>query len=468
MGVEEIQATENNVVVVVMVPFPAQGHLNQLLHLSRLISSYNIPVHYVATTTHTRQAKLRIQGWDPLSPDSQLIHFHEFPTPDFQSPPPNPNASTKFPAHLQPSFDAALLLREPVAAVISELSLSARRLVVVYDSIFPSVIQDIASIPNGEAYSFHSVSTFCISSYYWDMVGKPVGMDDDIDKHIPHGGILTTMTSEMRELVNSQHEYRKYSSGALFNTCRAIEAPFLDVLAKVNDKQWPIGPFNPVELCKNSKKQGYNHLDWLDNQAPNSVIYVSFGTTTTLTNEQIHAIAVGLENSGQKFIWVLRDADKGDIFVGDTRVCELPEGYEERITLKGQGIILRGWAPQLEILAHVSTGGFMSHCGWNSCMESMSMGVPMATWPMHSDQPHNALLITKVLKVGVVVKDWAHRDELVESLTVKKAVKELMASKEGEGLRRRVVELGTAIRRSVAEGGDTHKEFDGFIAHICR
>ncbi|KAK1397488.1 Glycosyltransferase [Heracleum sosnowskyi] len=461
-----MQANEN--VAVVMVPFPAQGHLNQLLHLSRLISSYNIPVHYVATATHSRQAKLRIQGWDPLSTESQLIHFHDFPTPDFQSPPPNPLSSVKFPSHLQPSFNAALLLREPVAAVLSELSPSAKRVVVIYDSIIPSVIQDVASIPNGEAYSFQSVSTFCISSYYWEMVGKPLGMDDDIDKEIPSGGILTTMTSEMMELLMSQSEYRKYSSGTLFNTCRAIEAPFLDVLAKVNDKQWAIGPFNPVELCKNATKQRYNYFDWLDNQASNTVIYVSFGTTTTLTNEQIHAIAVGLENSGQKFIWVLRDADKGDIFVGDTRVCQLPEGYEERIKLKGQGFILRGWAPQLEILAHVSTGGFMSHCGWNSCMESMSMGVPIAAWPMHSDQPHNALLVTKILKMGVVVKDWAHWDELVDSLKIEKAVKELMASKEGEELRKRAMELGTAIKRSMAEGGDTQREFDGFIAHICR
>ncbi|KAL1815189.1 hypothetical protein ACET3Z_017763 [Daucus carota] len=464
MGVQDMQANEN--VVVVMVPFPAQGHLNQLLHLSRLISSYNIPVHYVASATHSRQARLRIQGWDPLSTHSQLIHFHEFPTPAFHSPDPNPHDPVKFPSHLQPSFDAALLLRQPVASVLSELSPTVKRLVVIYDSIIPSVIQDVASIPNGEAYSFQSVSTFCISSYYWGMVGKPLGMDDDVVNQIPSGGITTMMTQEMMELLNSQSEYREYSSGALFNTCRAIEAPFLDVLEKVNAKQWAIGPFNPVEVCKAKKR--YSYSDWLDNQAPDSVIYVSFGTTTSLTNEQIHAIAVGLENSGQKFIWVLRDADRGDIFVGDTRVCQLPEGYEERIKLKGQGIILRDWAPQLEILAHASTGGFMSHCGWNSCMESMSMGVPMATWPMHSDQPHNALLVTKVLKMGVVVKDWAHWDEFVESLTIEKAVKELMASKQGEELRRRAVELSTAMKRSMAEGGDTHKEFGDFISHICR
>ncbi|KAL8098069.1 zeatin O-glucosyltransferase-like [Apium graveolens] len=460
------QANENDKnVVVVMVPFPAQGHLNQLLHLSRLISSYDIHVHYVGTITHCRQAKIRVHGWNPVF-TSHMIHFHEVPTPAFSSPPPNPHASLKFPSHLQPSFDAALLLREPVAALVSLLSPTARRVIVIHDSFIPSIIQDVVSIPNVKAYSFQPVSTFLIACYYSEIVGKPLAIDDDVARKLPRRG--TTMTSEMMQLVNRQKRHHKYSSGVLFDTCRAIEAPFLDVLAKVNAKQWAIGPFNPVEVCNKSTDQRHNCLEWLDNQAPDSVIYVSFGTTTTLTNEQIHALASGLEKSDQKFVWVLRDADKGDIFTGNTRVCQLPKGYEERIKAKGQGKILRDWAPQLEILAHVSTGGFMSHCGWNSCMESMTMGVPMATWPMHSDQPHNALLVTEVLKIGVVVKDWTLCNELVESQTIEKAVKELMASEEGEKIRKRAMELGTAVKRSVAEGGDTHREFDDFIEHICR
>lgn len=353
-----------------------------------------------------------------------------------------------------------------MAALVSLLSPTARRVIVIHDSFIPSVIQDVVSIPNVEAYSFQPISAFWIACNYSEMVGKPLPIDDDVARKLPRKG--TTMTSEMTELVNRQKRYHKYRSGVLFDTCRAIEGPFLDVLAKVNAKQWAIGPFNPVEICKKSTEQRHSCLEWLDNQAPDSVIYVSFGTTTTLTNEQIHSLAVGLENSGHKFVWVLRDADKGDIFTGNSRECQLPKGYEERIRIKGQGMILRDWAPQLDILGHVSTGGFMSHCGWNSCMESMTMGVPMATWPMHSDQPHNALLVTKVLKIGVVVKDWAcskSSDELVESLTIEKAIKELMASKE---IRRRAVQLGTSVKRSVAEGGDSRREFDDFITHICR
>ena len=71
-------------------------------------------------------------------------------------------------------------------------------------------------------------------------------------------------------------------------------------------------------------------MEWLNKQEPKSVLYVSFGTTTFVEEEQIRELAIGLEKSGAKFIWVLRDADKGDIFdeVGVRRL-QLPLGFEE-------------------------------------------------------------------------------------------------------------------------------------------
>ncbi|KAL0334316.1 UNVERIFIED_CONTAM: Zeatin O-glucosyltransferase [Sesamum angustifolium] len=110
----------------------------------------------------------------------------------------------------------------------------------------------------------------------------------------------------------------------------------------------------------------------------------------------------------------------------------------------------------------------MSHCGWNSCIESISMGVPIATWPMHSDQPINAVFVTKVLRIGVEVKDWARRDEVVPSSTVENALRRLMASDEGDEMRKRAQELGAAVRNSVMEGGSSSKEMDSFITHITR
>ncbi|XP_073157274.1 zeatin O-glucosyltransferase-like [Henckelia pumila] len=465
-------------VVVLMVPLPAQGHLNQLLQLSRLIAAYNIPVYYVSTATHNRQAKLRVHGWDPLSASN--VHFRELPTPEFASPPLNPNAANKFPAHLQPLFNSISQLRQPFAALLRSLSrIAAQRIVIIHDSMMSSVVQDFVSIPNAESYVFHSVSAFAIFCYFWEETEKTfTQLDDNKLRELQIPSLEDCFTEEFMELIAREHKCVGLSSGSLFNSSREFEGKFMGFIEKMsesssqNKKHWAIGPFNPVNLTrKNEDGSRHESLKWLDKQPPKSVVFVSFGTTTSLPDEQIKNLATGLEQSEVKFIWVFRDADRGDInsVAGSDqdrirRSCELPdEGLIEE-----RGMILRDWAPQLEILNHSATGGFMSHCGWNSCMESISMGVPIAAWPMHSDQPRNAVLITQVLKIGITVKDWARRHEVVEAGTISMALRRLMLSEEGEEMRRRAAELGGAVRRSVEEGGVTRLEFDSFISHVRR
>ncbi|KAI3788239.1 hypothetical protein L2E82_00999 [Cichorium intybus] len=458
---------ENSGVVVVMVPFVAQGHLNQLLHLSRLLSSYNLPIHIIGTATHNRQAKARLYGWDPTSDIN--IHFHEFQIPQFDSPPPNPNSTTKFPSHLIPSFRASLHLRDPFAQLVTEISPSARRVIVIHDYLMSTVVQDVVSFSNVEAYVFHSASAFTTFSFGWEEKGRPCL--DDSESHMQ----LTKLPNfedlippDFLEFVMSHYDCKKFNSGNLHDTCKVIDGKFVDLLSKEgpsgSTKQWAMGPFNPVAISDN-EKLGKRHksLEWLDKQAQDSVIYVSFGTTTSLSDEQIQELATGLENSQHKFIWVLRDADKGDVFDDEVRRVELPKGFEER--LEERGLVVREWAPQLEILAHPATGGFMSHCGWNSSMESITMGVPIVAWPMHSDQPGNATLITEVLKIGLSIRDWERRDEIVTSSTIEESIQKLMASDE---IRKRAAKLGEDVRRSVEEGGVTRIEIDSFISHVTR
>ncbi|CDP14134.1 unnamed protein product [Coffea canephora] len=461
---------ETHEVTVVMVPLPLQGHLNQLLHLSRLISSYNIPVHYVGTATHTRQAKVRVQGWDPLAISN--IHFHEFSTPSYEAPPPDPNAPTKFPTQLIPVLNASVKLREPVHALLQQLSSTTRRLVVICDSVTPYVIKDVGLIPNAESYTFISISAFAIYTFSWEQEGKPRVFEPEILEALESlPSHESSIPQEVTDFLKLQKESMPIISGDLYNTCRFIEGPYLDLLAKAktadSHKQWAVGPFNPVEINgqKNTEQRHYC-LEWLDKQGPNSVIFVCFGSNTSVSHEEAAQIAIGLEKSGQKFIWILKDGDQGDIFKGEVRRAQLPGGFEERT--EGRGIIVRDWAPQLEILGHSSTGGFMSHCGWNSCMESISMGVPVAAWPMHSEQPRNAIILEKVLKIGLSVRDWSRRDELVTSMAVENAVRRLMDSAEGEEMRQRAKELSKAVKDSVMEGGTSRLEMDSFIAHIRR
>ncbi|KAL8557551.1 hypothetical protein ACS0TY_004844 [Phlomoides rotata] len=450
-------------IVVITVPFPAQGHLNQLLQLSCLVSSYGIPVHYVGSAIHNRQAKVRINGLD--TQDVSNIIFHDIPTPPFECPPPDPNSMNKFPAQLQPAWDATLKLRQPVAAYIRDMASKFRRVVVVHDPLMAYVVQDVASILNAESYAFNSTSAFCQIYNIWESLGKPFPIQPP--KELP--GFKETLTDDTLYFGFLQSEHFANRAGDIYNTCRLIEAPYMEALEseEYNDNRnsWAIGPILPSPT-KISAENQHKCLEWLDKQEPKSVIYVSFGTTVSLSDEQIKELALGLEQSKVKFLWVLRDADKGDVFDEQVRRAQLPEGFEESV--EGVGMVVRDWAPQPQILAHSSTGGFMSHCGWNSCIESITMGVPIAAWPMHSDQPRNASLITDILKVGLVVREWTPTMELVKASTIENVVRRLMASEEGDEIRKRAEELGATVRQATEPGGASRLELDSFIAHITR
>ncbi|KAL5550306.1 hypothetical protein UlMin_000482 [Ulmus minor] len=444
-------------VLVVMVAFPAQSHLNQSLHLSRLISAYNIPVYYFNTATHNRQATLRIHGWNPTS--NENIKFHDLVNPSpFSSPDPQ----------LRDIFYSS----DYLTSFLNQLSSKARRLIVIYDSAMTPVVHGVSPISNAEFYSFSTGSAYVILLFIWEQMGKPsLGIDVNMiaPEELPPAEesfdkAFIDYFGPIVELLE------KVKSGNLFNTTRVMEGVYMDILDKISPdkKNYAIGPLNPLTFLEQKASNGRHMcLEWLDKQAPNSVVYVSFGTTGTMSDEQIKELALGLKQSQHKFIWVLRDADKIDVFAEDQgRKLELPEGYEESV--KSQGIVVRDWAPQLEILAHSSTGGFLSHCGWGSVMESISMGVPMGIWPMIYDQPRVAVLVTKFLKVGIVVREWKHRNEVATSTVVATGIRKLMASKGGDEIRMRAAEMGGAVRRSMDDNGASRLDLDSFIGHITR
>lgn len=438
-------------VTVMVVPFLEQSHLSQLLRLSCLISSRDIPVHYISSSTHNRQVRLRCNQLD-----MERVHFHDLPI-NFPSPPPDPNSISKKPTHLAPVYRASSQLRQPFNQILHDISATSKRIVIIHDYLTKYVIQDAVSIANTETYAYCAISAFSLLSF----------RDPEKLKRVESGIEIPEFPPPSRHTNSANIEIPKFeSTGMLINTSRLIEPSYIDLLHKVGGfkNQWTVAPLHPVTKHRNPDKKD-TCLNWLDKQEPKSVIYVSFGNTTTLKDEQIQELAMGLEQSKVKFIWVLRNADRGDIFKEDdfTNRIELPEGFEKRN--EDTGLIVRGWAPQLEILGHPSIGGFMSHCGWNSCMESMTMGAPIAAWPMHTDQPYNAVLVCDVLKAGVLVKKWTHMEEVVEASFVRDAVRTLMSSEEGDEMRNRARSIGD---RFDGEDGGFGIELESFLAHIAR
>ncbi|CAA0812771.1 UDP-glycosyltransferase 73B1 [Striga hermonthica] len=324
-------------------------------------------------------------------------------------------------------------------------------------------VQDLAALPNVELFIFRSISAFSVASWEPDILPQL-----PLRRHVIDGvpSLDGYYPPSFAQFLALQTAARTAFSGEIYNSCREIEGFALDPLEgrmrREGKRFFAAGPFNPVGGEFGSGPR-HRCLDWLDRQAAGTVVLVSFGTTCSFTEEQVGEVAKGLERSGQSFVWVVREADRADIFAAPAaeggsfgrRKNGWEEGFEERV--RDRGILVRDWAPQLQILAHPSTGGFVSHCGWNSCLESISMGVPMATWAQHSDQPANAALITKVLNVGIEIKKWTREDELVSSRTIEMAVRELMSSSD---IRKNAAELGKIVRRSVMEGGTSRKEMD--------
>ncbi|KAL3370060.1 hypothetical protein AABB24_007212, partial [Solanum stoloniferum] len=239
----------NHVVTIVMVPFPAQGHLNQLLQLSCLISSYGLPVYYVCSATHNRQARIRANALNPS--DIAKIHFHDLPTPEFDSPSPDFNALSKFPSHLQPLWDASMLLREPIASFLGDISSKAKRVIVVHDLLMSYNVQDVSSLPNVESYVFNCISvftSFCLQSLSGGRMS--IQHEEELLKKLP--SLEGIATDEARDFSASQRRYMDIRSGDIYNTSKVIEGKFLDLLAQVasdqNKKNWEIGPVLPTRL----------------------------------------------------------------------------------------------------------------------------------------------------------------------------------------------------------------------------
>ncbi|XP_027335281.1 hydroquinone glucosyltransferase-like [Abrus precatorius] len=222
-----------------------------------------------------------------------------------------------------------------------------------------------------------------------------------------------------------------------------------------NAPVYPVGPI--IQTRPISEKNMLECMRWLEKQSPNSVFYVSFGSGGSLSQQQLNELALGLELSGQKFLWVLRPPN--DVADGAYLVAAkdhdplqfLPNGFLERI--KEQGLIVPSWAPQIQILSHASTGGFLTHCGWNSILESILMGVPMVTWPLFAEQGMNAVLLTDDLKVALRPK--FNENGIAEKGEISKVIKGLMMGAEGNEIRQRIEKLKDTATNALKEDGSS-------------
>ncbi|KAF8112994.1 hypothetical protein N665_0058s0091 [Sinapis alba] len=247
----------------------------------------------------------------------------------------------------------------------------------------------------------------------------------------------------------------KEAKGILLNSFVDLEPNAIKALQEPAPHKPPVYPIGPLVNTGSSCANGNECLNWLDNQPLGSVLYVSFGSGGTLTCEQLSELAFGLEESGKRFIWVIRSPSgiaNSSFFNSNSQtdpLTFLPPGFLDRT--KGKGLVVPSWAPQIQILAHPSTGGFLTHCGWNSSLESIVNGVPLLAWPLYAEQKTNALLLVEDVRVAVRAKN--SEDMIVRKEEVVRVVKRLMEGEEGKAIRNQMKELKEGAVRVLREDG---------------
>ncbi|KAF9624154.1 hypothetical protein IFM89_008092 [Coptis chinensis] len=218
----------------------------------------------------------------------------------------------------------------------------------------------------------------------------------------------------------------------------------------------PIGPL----LANSGMGQSLGHfwpedstcLDWLNQQPDRSVVYVAFGSLTIFDQVQFQELAYGLELSKQQFLWVVRP----DMTKGSSE--PYPEGFKARVATQGQMV---GWAPQQKVLSHPSIACFLSHCGWNSTMESAHNGVPFLCWPYFADQFQNQRQICDVWKVGLELKK--NENGIIARDEIKEKVNALLGN---EGIRSKISKLKETVAKSLSHGGSSANNFTKFVNGI--
>ncbi|GLJ07785.1 hypothetical protein SUGI_0074050 [Cryptomeria japonica] len=273
-----------------------------------------------------------------------------------------------------------------------------------------------------------------------------------------------------------RHQEIGNCSGILINTFNELEPLYVQHLKTLTGKPvWAIGPVHPQNLSSgagNVNTRGkmadideQELVCWLASHSPRSVVYVSFGSFTALSEEQTHALARGLEASEQSFVWTIKEPLKIESASSESETDRistyLPEGFLERT--KGRGLIIRGWAPQLVILSHLSVGAFISHCGWNSAIESISLGVPILAWPMFGDQHFNSKLFAEL---GVGIQFCQNRDEIPKEESIKKAVTMALTGDKREEMRENAEKLKSMATNAVKLEGSSATDLRAFVSEM--
>ncbi|OVA03618.1 UDP-glucuronosyl/UDP-glucosyltransferase [Macleaya cordata] len=435
---------------VLMFPWLAHGHISPFLELAIKLTQRNFYIYFCSTPINLSSIKQQLTHHHETTTilfNPSLIQLIDLHLPSLPNLPPHYHTTKSLPPHLMSTLKKALDLSTPS---FSNLLSTINPDLLIYDFIQPWA-PTAASRLNIPAIQFLSTGA-AFFSFFLHLLENPavkfpfpsIYLTDYEERRVSQIMSYSDGLKDRDRLIQS---INRSSNIVLIKTFREIEGNYIDYLSSSVGKEFvPVGPLvhEPPDFDNQMKK----FSEWLVKKEKSSVVFVSFGSEYFMSKEEVEEIAYGLELSKVNFIWVIRFPEEEDNMRKISLHEVLPEGFMERVGVKG--MVVEGWAPQAKILVNCKIGGFVSHCGWSSVMESMKFGVPVIAMPMHLDQPLNARLVVE-LGLGVEVQRGGDGGCRFEREEVAKVIKEVVMEKEGEEVRRRAREISEKMREKGEE-----------------
>ncbi|KAG4954768.1 7-deoxyloganetin glucosyltransferase-like [Glycine soja] len=463
----------------VCVPHPTQGHINPMLKLAKLLHFKGFHITFV-NTEYTHKRLLKSRGPDSIK---GLPSFRFETIPD-GLPEPLVDATQHIPSLCDSTRRTCLphfrnLLTKindsdapPVSCIVSDgvmsFTLDAAEELGVPQLLFwtPSACGFMCYVQFGQLVEKGLVplkDSSCITNGYLETTIDWIpGIKEIRLRDIPSFIRTTDVDDFMLEFLQWECGRARGASAIILNTFDAIEHDVLDAFSSILPPVYSIGPLNLLvkdiddqdlnAIQSNLWKEELECVEWLDTKESNSVVYVNFGSITVLTNEQLIEFAWGLADSNKSFLWVIRP----DVVGGENVV--LPPKFVEQTKNRG---LLSSWCPQEQVLAHPAIGGFLTHSGWNSTLESVCGGVPMICWPFFAEQQTNCRFCCKEWGIGLEIED-VKRDK-IESL-----VRELMDGEKGKEMKKKALQW-KELAKSAASGpnGSSFLNLENLVL-LCR
>ncbi|XP_052312374.1 UDP-glycosyltransferase 76B1 isoform X1 [Populus trichocarpa] len=440
---------------IILFPLPLEGHINPMIQLANILYSKGFSI----TIIHTQ--------FNPPNP-AKCPHFtiHAIPDGLLEDEASTADGVIRFSVLIsncvEPFRDclAKLLLdavdQEPVACLITDAVWHFTHSVAEGFKI-PTIAMRTTSIS-----SFLAFASFPLLRERGYFPIQDSRLEESVQelpplkvKDLPV--IKTRCPATLHQLYEKISNQAKACSGLIWNSFEEIERDALSKLSQVFTVPiFHIGPFHKYFPASSSSliTPDQSCISWLDTQTPNSVLYVSFGSLAAVNETEFLEMAWGLLHSNQPFLWVVRPG----LVRGSESSESLPDGFLEMVGKRGYIV---KWAPQQQVLAHPATGGFWTHNGWNSTLESICEGVPMICQPFSGDQRVNARYVSDVWKIGIHLEY-----NKLERREIERAIKGLMVETKGQGMRQRTVSLKEKANLCVSHGGSSYHSLENLTKYI--